>query len=225
MKTNVIALTLFFLAYNSSFRIYISHSGLNSELSDEWQLKKFENGIAVYTRNAKNSSFKELKSVTSVKSSLKSVVALLNDWDSYPKWVYKCGKSSTLKRINEKEVIHYQNVVAPWPVDNRDFIVHVKLEQDEKTKTVTITSISKHDYIPVIPDHVRIKEFTASWTLIPLKDGTTEIIYQLSVNPGGNIPAWLVNLAVVDGPYETLTHLKKMVIQEKYQKAIINYIK
>ncbi len=208
-----------FLIFNFTFFNFSFH-----KKDESWQLKKFENGIAIYTRTAQNSKFKELKSITTVNCSLSSIVSLLNDWDTYPKWVYKCGKSVTLKKINNKEVIHYQTVIAPWPVENRDFVVNVKLQQNETTKTIVINSISIANYIPPILNHVRIQEFKASWTLIPLKNGSTEVIYQLLVNPGGNIPAWLVNLAVVDGPYETCLNFKKQILQEKYQKATVDYI-
>jgi hypothetical protein len=191
----------------------------------DWELKKNENGITVYTRSSEGSSYKELKAVCYLKTSMSSIVALLNDWDSYPQWVYKCGKSSTVKKISETEVIHYQTVVAPWPVDSRDFVVNVKLTQDPMTKVITIISTSKPDYIPKVPGHVRITEFKASWTLIPQKNGTIEVIYQLLVNPGGYVPAWLVNLAVVEGPYETTLNLKEWVMKKKYQEAIVTYIK
>jgi hypothetical protein len=135
--------------------------------------------------------------------------------DSYPQWVYKCGKSSTIKKISETEVIHYQTVVAPWPVDNRDFVVNVRLSQDPASKVITIISTSKPDYILKVAEHVRITEFKASWTLSPKKDGTIEVVYQLLVNPGGYVPAWLVNLAVVEGPYETTLHLKEWVMKKK----------
>lgn len=193
--------------------------------SQDWQLRKSEEGIEVYSRNAENSSFKELKSVVTLKTSLSSIVALLNDWESYPQWVYRCGKSTTLKKISEIEVIHYQTVTTPWPVDSRDFIVQVKLQQDPSTKVVVISSTCMPDFIPKVPDLVRITEFKASWTLIPQKDGTVKVIYQLLVNPGGYVPAWLINLAVVEGPYETTLHLKEWVKKEKYQKAAVHYIK
>jgi hypothetical protein len=139
--------------------------------------------------------------------------------------VYRCGKSSTLKKISDTELIHYQTVVAPWPVDSRDFVVNVKTVQDEKTKIVTIKSTCKPTYIPKMPGFVRITEFNASWTLIPMKDGTVEIIYQLLVNPGGYVPAWIVNLAVIDGPFTTAVNLRDRVLKEKYQKTKYSFIK
>lgn len=189
-----------------------------------WELKKSENGIKVYTREVANSSFKEIKSSIHLKTSLSSIVALINDRESYPQWVYKCGKSNTIKKISETEGIYYQTVVAPWPVDPRDIVVQVKTSQDPTTKIVKIQSISKWDFIPKVKDHIRVSEFTASWTLIPQKDGTVEVIYQLLVNPGGSVPVWIVNLAAVDGPYETSLKLGEWVKKEKYQKAKFSYI-
>ena len=197
----------------------------SQDTKNSWHLKKNEHGIVIYTRNVPGSAFKELKSVAYQKTSLNSIVALINDWESYPQWVYKCGKSSTLKKISDTELIHYQTVVAPWPVENRDFVATVKSAQDEKTRIVTIKSICYANYIPPVTHHVRITEFNACWTLIPLKDGTVQIIYQLLVDPGGFLPAWLVNMAVVDGPFDTMLHFEDQIVKEKYQKAKLPFIK
>jgi hypothetical protein len=204
------------------FCLLISAICFSQESKFEWQLKKDESSITVYSRKTVNSNFRELKSVTYVKTSLNSIVALLDDWDTYTQWVYKCGESKTLKRISNTELIHYQTVVAPWPAENRDFVVNVKFSQDEKTKIVTIKSVCWADYIPQASHHVRITEFNACWTLIPLKDGIIQINYQLMVNPGGYVPAWLVNMAAVDG---TMVHFKEWIVKEKYQKAKISFIK
>ena len=186
---------------------------------DEWHLKKCGDGISVFSRKTPNSEFRELKSIAYVKTSLNSIVALLNDWESYPLWVYRCGESSTLKKVSETEVVHYQTVIAPWPAENRDFIANIKLYQDEKTKVITIRSTCNATFIPKKPRHIRITEFNACWTLVPLKDGTVQVNYQLLVHPGGFVPAWLVNMAAIDGPYDTMVHFKEWILKEKYQKA------
>ena len=67
----------------------------------EKKLKKSENGINVYSRKTENSAFKEIKSVVYIKTSLSSIVTLINDWENYPEWVYKCGKSVKLKELND----------------------------------------------------------------------------------------------------------------------------
>ncbi|MGQ0827269.1 MAG: START domain-containing protein [Bacteroidota bacterium] len=190
----------------------------------DWHLKKNSKEIAVYVRKSENSSLKELRAVTQQKTSLSSIVALLNDWETYPQWVYKCGKSKTLKRISDTEVIHYQTITTPWPTDNRDFVVNVKITQDQKSKVVTQRTTCIPDYIPSVKGHIRIPELKATWILTPIKPGLVNIEYRLLVDAGGNIPAGLENLAAVDGPYHTMLNLKQWVMKEKYQKSDLPFI-
>lgn len=192
--------------------------------TNEWELQKFENGISVYTRVTDNSAYKELRAVFQIKTSLSSIIALLNDVQSYPQWVYRCGTSKILKKDSEEHLIRYQTIVAPWPVDNRDVIVEVNSYQDEKTKIVYQKVKAIPDYIPTLKNHVRIREFNATWTLKPLKNGIVEVEYELLVNPAGAIPAWIVNMAMVDGPYDTSLKMKERLMTEKYQKVNFPFI-
>jgi len=205
--------------------LFISCLSFSQEKTEEWHKKKNHKGIEVYSRKTANSEFRELKSIMYLKTSLNSIVALINDRDSYPQWVYKCGEAKTIKRLSDAELIHYQTVVAPWPAEDRDFIVNVKMTQDPKTKVIVMKSTGNPHYIPDTPNHVRITEFSASWTLIPLKDGTIQLVYQLMVHPGGYVPAWLVNMAAIDGPFETMLKMKDWVFKEKYQKAKSTLVK
>ena len=207
------------------FLVYFSCISFNDHVVDNgWELKKFDHGISVYTKTSTTSGLKELRAITQVKASLSSIITLLNDWESYPQWVYRCEVSKTLKKITDTEFVHYQTITTPWPVDYRDFVVYVKLSQDDKTKIVIQKSTSLPDYIVKVDNYVRITQFKASWTLTPVPNGYVNVEYQLLVDPGGNVPVWLVNMAVVEGPYETLLHLKQWVTKEKYQKSKLSFI-
>jgi ribosome-associated toxin RatA of RatAB toxin-antitoxin module len=209
----------YFLFFFNSFFAFSQHK------QTDWELKKCESGISVYTRYVSNSSFKELKSVAIVKTSLSGIIALINDFASYPQWVYKCGESRGLKEVNDTISFHYQTVIAPWPVSNRDFIVKVIQSQNDKTKVITLDSYGEPAFIPERKNYVRIRHFKAEWVLVPLKGGYVQVNYNLLVDPGGAAPAWLVNLAVVDGPFETMVGFKKMLTQDKYQKAKYPFVK
>lgn len=191
------------------------------KIADNWELKKVENGITIYTRATETSDYKELKAVFQIKSSMSSIIAILNDVEAYPEWVFRCETSKVLKKNSDQHLVRYQTVVAPWPVDNRDVVVEVKTYQDAKTKIVYQKVNALPDYAPQLKNHVRIREFRATWTLKPLKNGIVEVEYELLVNPAGAIPAWIVNMALVDGPYETSLKMKERILYEKYQK--INY--
>jgi hypothetical protein len=205
--------------------LFLSLCGFSQPAQNNWSIKKDADGIAIYTRKAANSDFKELKAVFYLKTSLCSIVALVDDWENYSNWVYKCGQSTILKKVSDRELIHYQTVLVPWPLDKRDFIVTTVLSQDEKTKIITIKSTANPKYIPDNPGFVRIPQLDACWILTPLKDGIIEVTYQLLVNPGGNIPVWIVNMVVVDGPFQTMVNFKQWVMKPKYQAAKLSCIK
>jgi hypothetical protein len=192
---------------------------------NDWRMHKNENGIAIYERISAGSEYREIKSVLTLKTSLNSIVALIYDWDSYPQWNYKCGESKTLKKISDTELIHYQTTIVPWPAQHQDLVINIKLSQDEKTRTVTIKSTNNPTYIPPIADRTRVEEFYGIWTLTPKKDGTVGVAYQFRVKPGGYIPIWLVNMAALFGPYETMYNFKQWIVKDKYQKAKSTFIK
>ena len=187
-------------------------------------------GLYVFLPQPQRLKMEEIKSgqimigSTQIHTSISSIIALLNDRETYPEWVYRCGKSMLVKKISDSEGIYYQSVLAPWPVDNRDFVVDVKVVQDSKTKVVTQFSNNLPNFFPLVSNHVRITEFKASWTFTPLKNGMVNCEYELLVNPGGNVPAFLVNMAAIDGPYETTTNLRNRVMDKKYQKASFSFI-
>jgi ribosome-associated toxin RatA of RatAB toxin-antitoxin module len=216
MFIKTVFISLFFL---------LTTFGFCQSAPNKWAIKKDESGIAIYTRKAANSCFKELKAVFYLKTSLSSIVALVDDWENYSNWVYKCGQSSILKKVSDRELIHYQTVLVPWPLDKRDFIVTTVLTQDEKTKVITIKSTANPKYIPDKPGFVRIPQLDACWILTPMKDGVVEINYQLLVNPGGSIPVWIVNMVVIDGPFQTMVNFKQWVMKPKYQAAKLSCIK
>jgi hypothetical protein len=190
----------------------------------DWQFKKTENGISVYTKDLENSNLKELKAIFQVKSSLSSIVALLIDSEAFPQWAYRCGQCSTLKKISEQEFIRYQTVVAPWPVDDRDFVVKVKVSQNPITKVVFQHVTNNPGFIPKVNGKERITVFKALWILTPLKNNTVNVEYQLMVDPGGNIPTWLVNFSATDGPLKNAQIIKEIVLKEKYKNAVLPYI-
>lgn len=217
MFTSRVSVFLIFATLFAGFRPEIP--------GNDWELKKSENGITVYTRLTEGSAYKELKATFQVKTSLSSIIALLNDVESYPQWVFRCETSKVFKKTSDQHLIRYQTVVAPWPVDNRDVIVEVNSSQDLKTGIVYQKVNALPDYAPKVKNHVRIRQFHAVWTLKPLPGGMVSVDYELLVNPAGAIPAWIVNMAVVDGPYETSLKMKDLVLKEKYQKAKYSFIK
>jgi len=191
----------------------------------QWKLAKEENGISVYTRASTTSSFSELKMHGTFETSMSAIIALFKDVPNYTSWVYSCSVSESVKTTTDGEDYYYYSVTdAPWPVSNRDVVVHSKVTQEAGTWIVTSASENVNGLVKKKKGMERVPLLNSTWTLIPLKEGKVDIAYHLRVDPGGLIPAWLVNLTLSIGPYNTMLGLKREVAEDKYKNAHFPYI-
>ena len=217
MKTCAITIILLALGCSGSFA--------SETKKAKWVLAKDKKGVQVYTRKVEGIDFKEFKGVITIKTSLSSLVALVSDAEASPDWLANCSKSAILKQITPQETYTYSLSKAPWPVMDRDTILHNQIFQDKTTLVVTIRQTGKPDYIKEKKNIARVKRVEGFWQFTPQQDGNVEIVYQVLSDPGGKLPVWLVNSSLVSQPYDTLPKMQKVVKREKYQKATLEFIK
>ena len=89
---------------------------------DDWELRRNEDNIRVYSRRISVSAFKELQCKITVKATLGSIIKLLADDNNFPQWIYGCIKSSHIKNIGNTQSWAYQLFDVPWPFDDRDIV-------------------------------------------------------------------------------------------------------
>lgn len=99
---------------------------LNAQKPDEWLLKSHKDGVKVYYRQT--GDVYELKLVTSVRASLPGMVLLFDDPSRYTEWVYRSTESKCIKRVSETEMYYYVRFDFPWPLSDRDLIMHTQLK-------------------------------------------------------------------------------------------------
>lgn len=186
---------------------------------DGWVLKKKEDGIRVFTRLTPESSFREFKGIAEFKTSLNSIVSLLEDTGACKEWIYKCIKEEKLPNSNSPSECYKYSLSEGFPYSDRDSIVHIIRNQDPKIKTVTFKRTGIPDFIPEKPDIVRVPKVRGSWRLIPKGNGVVQVIFQTLSDPRGNIPPYLANLMVTEVPFETLLGMKRMISKPKYRDA------
>jgi START domain len=192
---------------------------------NDWVLKQDKEGIKVYTKDMDNSPFKAVKTVCTIDASLTSLTAVLLDINTSKDWVYATKSCRLLKQPSPSELFYYSEVTVPWPVNNRDFIVRLKVSQDAKTKVVTVDGENKPALLPEKKNIVRIQECSSKWIIVPQANGQVKIEYVLQVDPGGLVPAWLINLFATKGPFESFKNLRLQVKKPAYNNVILPFIK
>lgn len=193
------------------------------QANNSWTLSKEEDGIKVYVRDTPGFSVQSFRGVITLPDRLVSALAVIEDIKAYPQLLHKCKSARTVTKVSETESIKYLVTDMPWPVKDRDTIVHSVLTQNKGTKQVQIQINAVSKGVELQPDMLRVTKMKGSWQLTPQKNGVT-VAYEMNVDPGGSIPKWLVNTMAVDMPFNTLKNLQRLVKKAEYQKAKRSYI-
>lgn len=188
----------------------------------DWALVKEEAGITVYTRDVASSPVKQFKASADISASLASVLAVMLDSDACAKWIYRCKEAKVLKQNKFGDSYVYRTVDLPWPVTDRDIVMHKQVTQDPVSKTITIKNISMPDAVPRTK-LVRMEVSESLYTLEPRKDGTVKLTWTQLADPAGALPKALVNSMIVTSPLSTLKNLREMVKEPPYSNAKLSY--
>ncbi|MGI9286648.1 MAG: START domain-containing protein [Pseudomonadales bacterium] len=192
--------------------------------AEDWGLKKDSDGIQIFTRTVEGSKFKAVRGVTEMETSLASLVALVQDSAACPEWADLCKESRVEETLSAQEMYVYTHNDLPWPVKDRDVLAHVVWTQDPESRAVTMQSTATSDKLANTKGRVRLTEADARWIFTPLVNNKVEVVTEAHINPGGPLPAWITNMLLVDAPFKTLTNLRTLVKNPKYQNASVDFV-
>ena len=177
----------------------------------DWKLKTSKKDLKVFTRKSEQSDVKEIRIQTTVNAPLKKIMEVLNDVDGYKKWVYKSMSAKKIKIISPKEYYYYTKSDFPFPIADRDLVVLSKQWEDKKTGYVYSHSEAAPSMMANEKGTVRVTLFESYWKIMPQENGSVKIDYVALTHPGGNIPAWVVNLGITRGPVVTMKQFADLV--------------
>ena len=111
--------------------------------------------------------------------------------------------------------MYYAVAKAPWPYKDRDGIYVNKISWDTKTKTLLVKIDLLDNGMFADNDYVRMDGY-GFWEIVELPSGEIEVDFQMQIDPGGSIKAWVANMFVSDSPFYTLKGLREALKDEKY---------
>ena len=184
--------------------------GLQLQADSEWKLIREEEDIQVYSHYSPNTVVKTVKGVVIISASLNKVLKVFEDIRKCPSWMYRCRSAETLQQLNIVERIDYLIIDLPWPAWDRDVIIHSLFQQDKNTNDVEIKFRTSSKAMACKPGIVRVADMKGAMRFVPQKDGGIQFTYEISVDPRGKIPKWLVNAMAIDFPFYTLKKVREL---------------
>ena len=177
----------------------------------EWDLVSNENWIRVYKSEMSASNYKRIKVECTVDGTIDKLVRILNDVSNHKNWIYNTKNAYLVKKVNASEYYYYTETTLPWPMQNRDAVVHIKFQRDVANRALNIVAYGEPDYMPLVSGKVRVPRSANSWQVTVPEPNKLHIVYIFEAEPGGHIPPWLVNTFVNKGPYESFRKLAMLL--------------
>jgi len=180
-----------------------------AQAQDHWELIHDEDGIKVYTQPVEGSSYLEFKGETIADVTLQQCAGFILSVPHMSKWMYGTKKAQILSAASEFDRVLYMINDAPFPLRDRDLVVHNVMAQQANNVVVYTIELMRDKQVE--SKYVHVKGLRARVTLTPISSEQTHIEYRAHVDPGGTVPAWAVNMFVLDTPLKTLQQAKKLV--------------
>lgn len=185
-----------------------------------WKLLLSRNEIRVYRKLPPRKGIYEFRAKGTLLASVPRVMSLIQNVYFMKDWVRGVDTSKLLYRNFNHESYHiplekmytlmYARIKMRWPLKDRDFVLKATASKIPDGVVIHL----RPGYFPRVPKHpntIRMKDIKITVILKQLGPKKTLIDYRIYANPGGMIPAFLVNLLIPSESYETIRGLRKLL--------------
>ncbi|MFT6365375.1 MAG: hypothetical protein ACJAUG_002319 [Halioglobus sp.] len=157
----------------------------------EWTLDKEGDRIALYTSEVEGSPFLAVKVTATIQASMEKVLMVLGDGNGCSAWRAMCKSSEIVKKVSDQEHYIYMVLDLPWPISDRDLVMHSVAQTDADAKSVTVILNTASD------DHPEQKfvraESNGHYTLTATGDDLVEFTWTMHTDLRGKLSPGIIN--------------------------------
>lgn len=168
--------------------------------------------VLVKVRSHGKTNVKELWAETTLDADARDIQAALLDPDQFTRWMPYVKESRTLgKPDKDGGVFAYTRVALPV-IGDRDYVLKSTVSQlvDALGEGAFRQGWEAHpDHLPARHNIRRIRLNEGSWDVRPAGEGKSRVVYRAQVDPGGVLPAFVVDMANRTGVSGTLEAVEK----------------
>jgi hypothetical protein len=213
----LLGIFLVLVAAGSAAQLTYTYSG-----SRQWEFVTESNGVKVYSQKIPGVNNKKFLAIYTLKASLGSVVAFMQDSDSDLDIDF--DKSVELERRGPQMMVTTWRSGFPNPLSDRDFVVRHVFTQNPLNKEISYTLQSLPDLIPKNSCCVRVPRMDNSWLLMPKAGGQVEIRWFIDMDVGGFMPYFMINEAHPEIMVDFASKMQGYVSRAKYANAKQDWI-
>ena len=180
----------------------------------EWRFVYKADGITVHKRIKEDTIFFEFKSTGVLRGEISDYLSVILDTEIMPDWAPQCIEAQNIESINDQETIVYVACNGVWPVADRDYVAKRTISSGSEKSAVRINiDLIENPDAPDIKGRVHIPYLQCCWILKSINPSHTHVELRACVDPGGWLPAWLVNWGYRWIPYRYLKELESKIVE------------
>ncbi len=185
--------------------LLLASSAVRSE-SAQWSLVEQEDGISIYTRQRGESPYLEIKAEMTINARAEDVAEAFGDGNGCAAWRAMCKSSNVIEIVGENERFVHMVLDMPWPISDRDLVMHVTDSMDTQLQQAFVQFTSASEKLPT-DDWVRAKA-NGEYLITVTDENQVHFVYIIHTDLGGNLSANMINPRVASSTIEDLQRLR-----------------
>lgn len=191
-----------------------------------WKLVSDRDGIQIFMAHSDESRIKTFRGVTTFElDDFYAPIALLDDAEYLPRWLYLIRDIHEVKRRSPIDRDYYVLTKLPWPVADRDAGLQFSVKQDPQTHEIQIYFTARDGIVKNDGKYVRIPEMFGYFNTLPIGGKKVRVTFEVRLDPGGYIPAFLANFILKDIPFVSLQRVRRIINTDRFKGHPVDYIK
>ncbi len=182
----------------------------NSWTENGWNQTADENGFRSFSKKIEGSNLRLIGGDGIINKPFIDVMKVIQEKNKNIEWVDRALEIKIIENKDDIEMIFYSLYKAPFPLDDREFLVYSNLEWKDDLKGLLMTTKSVEDSRSPKKGVRAISN--GSNFAIPLEGGKKTYLYmEYALDPKGAVPSFVVNLVQKNWATKTLNGLNKRV--------------
>lgn len=190
-----------------------SHANIAPPSDPGWEQTGEDDGVTLFRKEVADSPVVSFRGYTVIDAPMTKIAQVLDDSSRRKEWVANVVEAYTVKRINPLVRWEYNQTEGSILFQDRDFVFTAVNEINRKKREMWIR-LKSGELAELAPkDGVQRGELLSStYYLREVEPGAkTFVQVEISADPKGNIPKWLVNLFQKKWPVKTLNGIRDQV--------------
>lgn len=183
-----------------------------------WQFASERAGVSVWFRRFAASSVNEVRGEAVFDVSAEALFAVLGDIESYAQFMPPTSLSRRLPSDGSGKSYYIE--IDPPVVSRRYYCMDVNLARPRGDVFVSEWRMWTAGCVPRKTSLVPMRDNHGIWRLSALSPTRTRIEFQAHMDPGGQIPTWMVNRATLSQITDTFGSLRRAALLPRYASAV-----